>query len=191
MDYNKFRRWVGWAMGLFFLFFIEKSVNLYGLLVVASGYLIRVWAAGYIHKNAEVTKAGPYKLLRHPLYLGNFMVGLGFTVFLSLWQMVVIYAITFSIVYYKKMKQEERFLEDKFGAEYREYRKTTPFIFPNPAKLLMKDNVKFCWNNVLHNREYLNILGSVGVMLFFLVYQNTIQGGVKHILVNHVAKVFF
>ena len=116
--------------------------------------------------------AGPYKLLRHPLYLGNFIAGLGFALFVNVWQLVVLYIPIFLGVYYKKMQLEERYLLNEFGVKYNIYQGTTPLFIPNLTKLFKEDKVKFSWQNVILNREHLNLLGIVIIITFFFMYQN-------------------
>ena len=52
---------------------------LIGAGVSVLGLAIRAWAAGHIRKNAELAISGPYAFTRNPLYLGSFLLGLGFT----------------------------------------------------------------------------------------------------------------
>ena len=42
-----------------------------------SGELLRLWAAGHLEKSHEVTASGPYRYMRHPLYLGSSLIGIG------------------------------------------------------------------------------------------------------------------
>jgi len=51
---------------------------LLGLGLVFSGLALRSWAAGTLHKRTELTMSGPYGLVRHPLYIGSFMMMVGF-----------------------------------------------------------------------------------------------------------------
>ena len=51
-----------------------------GALLAAAGEALRVWAAGHLRKGAEVTRSGPYRHLRHPLYCGSGIIGVGFAV---------------------------------------------------------------------------------------------------------------
>ena len=37
----------------------------------------RIWAAGHLQKSREVTRSGPYKWTRHPLYVGSGIIALG------------------------------------------------------------------------------------------------------------------
>ena len=41
------------------------------------GEAIRVWAAGHLEKSREVTRSGPYRFTRHPLYLGSSFIAVG------------------------------------------------------------------------------------------------------------------
>ena len=44
---------------------------LIGLVVALAGETLRIWAAGHIEKGREITRSGPYRYVRHPLYLGS------------------------------------------------------------------------------------------------------------------------
>ena len=44
------------------------------------GESLRVWAAGHLEKGKEVTTSGPYRWMRHPLYVGSSLLGAGFAV---------------------------------------------------------------------------------------------------------------
>ena len=47
-----------------------------GLLVAAAGEGVRIWAAGHLEKSREVTRSGPYRWMRHPLYAGSAIMAL-------------------------------------------------------------------------------------------------------------------
>ena len=48
-----------------------------GLVVALAGEALRVWAAGHLEKSREVTRSGPYRWTRHPLYVGSSVIALG------------------------------------------------------------------------------------------------------------------
>ncbi len=56
----------------------EVMLVIIGLAVAAFGQVFRIYAAGFIHKNKQLASTGPYALVRHPLYLGNFLILFGF-----------------------------------------------------------------------------------------------------------------
>lgn len=49
-----------------------------GLGLGLAGAGLRCWAAGHLEKGVEVTTSGPYRWMRHPLYAGSTLLGLGF-----------------------------------------------------------------------------------------------------------------
>lgn len=50
----------------------------FGMALLVGGLLLRSWAAGVIEKQSVLAVTGPYALVRHPLYLGSFLIALGF-----------------------------------------------------------------------------------------------------------------
>jgi len=73
---------------------------------------------------------GMYSIVRNPLYLGNFFVGLGISLFLRIWWVSFIYALLFMIYYERIILAEEAFLEKKFKQQYTEWASKTPVFFP-------------------------------------------------------------
>ena len=57
----------------------ERSLQI-GAIVGACGEALRVWAAGHLEKGREVTASGPYRLMRHPLYVGSTVMGIGLAI---------------------------------------------------------------------------------------------------------------
>ncbi len=93
-----------------------------GGIVAAVGEGLRFWAAGHLEKEREVTKSGPYRWSRHPLYVGSSIIGFGIAIAsasIAVWVLVAIYlaaSLTAAIT------TEEAALTAKFGSEYVEYR---------------------------------------------------------------------
>ena len=110
-----------------------------GLALVLGGQALRFWAAGYIPKyRTEVIGApvlvtwGPYKWVRNPLYAGNAIMGLGWSLMVG-WGWVIAFVIAFMLLYSMIIiPAEEEFLADKFGAEYAEFKKRVPQQNPIP-----------------------------------------------------------
>ena len=73
---------------------------------------------------------GMYSLCRHPLYLGNFFVWLGVSLFVGAWWMALIVATLFFVYYERIMLAEEEFLSAKFGTEFEEWAARTPVFVP-------------------------------------------------------------
>src|SRR5439155_3013450 len=79
------QRWrvpLGFACAVVFLYFAKPTVwtLIAGAAVALPGLLLRAWASGHLRKNEMLATTGPYAYTRNPLYLGSFLIGLGFTI---------------------------------------------------------------------------------------------------------------
>jgi protein-S-isoprenylcysteine O-methyltransferase Ste14 len=108
--------------------------------IIGIGEWIRlagVAAAGTVtrRRSREVQRLvnyGIFAWMRNPLYVGNFLIWMGFVVASGvLWFLPIAIAI-FAIEYYYIVRYEEGVLESIFGAEYLEYKQRTPRWFPKP-----------------------------------------------------------
>jgi protein-S-isoprenylcysteine O-methyltransferase Ste14 len=102
---------------------------------------------------AEVLNTtGMYSLVRHPLYLGNFLMWLGLIIYAGTMWFVVLSVLFFWIYYERIMLAEEAFIRNKFGKEYDEWSVKVPAFLPNKLNWV-SPGLSFSWKNVL-KREY-------------------------------------
>lgn len=103
----------------------------FALLVVAT--LGRVWCLTYIggYKNEVFLTTGPYSVVRHPLYVFNFLGGLSFGLATEHPLVAVVLVAIFVVYYPLVVAREERYLEQRYGAAYLEYKRRTPRWIPN------------------------------------------------------------
>jgi protein-S-isoprenylcysteine O-methyltransferase Ste14 len=73
---------------------------------------------------------GLYSVVRHPLYLGNYLMWLGVAVFCRAWWAPVIASLVFWLYYERIMFAEEEFLRRRFGQDYTAWASTTPAFLP-------------------------------------------------------------
>jgi len=123
---------MAWLLALPYLYFSEPSTEhlLVGGLISFSGLLLRAWAAGSIHKDRELATEGLYARVRHPLYSGSFLLGLGFALAGGRWWIAALFAGLFAWVYRRTIRAEEEWLVLRFGEAYRDYRSRTPAWLP-------------------------------------------------------------
>lgn len=93
-----------------------------GASIALAGQALRVWAAGHIEKGREVTRSGPYRLMRHPLYVGSAILGLGFSVAAWSFGTTVLVMAYFLVTYVAAVRTEEATLDARFAGEYSAYR---------------------------------------------------------------------
>ncbi|MCY3759386.1 MAG: isoprenylcysteine carboxylmethyltransferase family protein [Acidobacteria bacterium] len=129
-----------------------------GIVLAFLGMLFRGWAAGHVLKNDRLAVSGPYAFTRHPLYLGSFVIGLGFSLAGSSLTILVLFLGFFFLLYGPAMRAEEERLKHLFPARYPDYRKTVPFFLPTrwPAG---RDPASFSLQHYRRNREYRAVLG--------------------------------
>jgi len=102
-----------------------------GLLLVVLGEGLRIWATGHLQKNQDVTTTGPYAYVKNPLYLGTFLLMVGFCVMANQFLLMVVGAGVFIFYYapYKKRKEADR-LAQRFGQAWMDYEASVPDYWP-------------------------------------------------------------
>lgn len=124
-----------WAMVPLYLLLARPTVPLIlaGLLLALVGGLVRAWAAGAIRKNRVLTTHGPYAFTRNPLYVGTFLIGLGFAVASGVIWFLAAFLVFFAVIYGKTMRREEKRLAELFGEEFDRYATAVPRFLPRFA----------------------------------------------------------
>jgi hypothetical protein len=134
-----------------------------GFALAAAGQLWRIYAAGVIHKNRQLASTGAYSLVRHPLYLGNFLVLGGFTLAAGNWAVVAVVAFFFLFYYPAAIRYEDHKLEEIFGDEWRSWSKNIPGMFPRG--LNWQSNPDAEWNlrqSMVRNGELVYTIFEIG-----------------------------
>ncbi|MPY90601.1 MAG: hypothetical protein GEU99_22110 [Luteitalea sp.] len=92
-----------------------------GFVIASVGELVRVWAAGHVEKSREVTQSGPYRFVRHPLYVGSAIMGVGLAVAASSLAAAMLIAAYLALTMRAAIATEETFLRRAFGGTYDRY----------------------------------------------------------------------
>jgi len=115
----------------------------FGLLVMFLSLVLRFWSMRVLGKyytrtlrvndTQAIVSQGPYRVIRHPGYLGTIFVWIGFAISLGNWLAALILAILLVGVYSYRIRSEESMLIERFGNDYREYCQQTwrliPFLY--------------------------------------------------------------
>ena len=129
------QRWrvpLGFACAaLFFLLAQARPATLIvGGLVALPGLALRAWATGHLRKNDALATTGPYAYTRNPLYLGSFVIGLGFTIAAGRLILGLVFAVLFLGIYVPVMRVETKTLDELFGKDYQDYAAAVPLFLP-------------------------------------------------------------
>ena len=111
-----------------------------GVAVMAAGLALRAWSmrtlGAYYSRTLRTTSGqtvvedGPYRVIRHPGYLGSIMVWTGFAVASGSAAAAVGAAALMGNAYRRRIAAEEAMLADRFGRAYAEYSRRTKRLVP-------------------------------------------------------------
>ena len=149
--------------------------------ISCGGFLIRFYTIGTTPRGTsgrntksqvaeELNTMGIYSLIRHPLYLGNYLIWLGISISTFNLYFVVILSLLFWIYYERIMFAEERFLERKFGEKYILWSNSISAFFPNSLNF-KKSRVPFSFVSILR-REYSSVLSAVIGFIYIQFFRN-------------------
>ena len=168
---RKFRRIHGHLV-LAVLGFVLAEPNLLEIAVgggiVMVGLLIRVWAAGVLEKNGPLCIDGPYRYVRHPLYLGSFVAAVGFAVMMNvIWGWILILPL-FVVLYATQVVSEERHLRSLYGPAHAEFASAVPAIIPRPGRSTAGNGCHWTLERMIENREHYHIAFTLAAAALFL-----------------------
>jgi len=123
-----------------------------GVVVAVAGEALRIWAAGHLDKSREVTRSGPYRWTRHPLYVGSGIIALGVMIASRSALVALIGAAYIGVTIPMAIRAEEAFLRRTFGPTYDLYQR-------DEAPPMRR---RFSVATARRNREYRAVLGLIG-----------------------------
>jgi protein-S-isoprenylcysteine O-methyltransferase Ste14 len=115
-------------------------------------------------KASEMNTTGAYSVVRHPLYVANFLIGLGMSLFSRTWFLPIIVLLATLLYYERIAAREEQFLDGRFGPAFRRWAEAVPAAVPS-FRAWRPPAQAFDWRRAL-NREFYAISE---VTLAFLV----------------------
>jgi hypothetical protein len=149
---------------LFFLFSQPRPLTLaLGAAIALPGLTLRAWASGHLRKNDALAITGPYAYTRNPLYLGSFLIGVGFTVASGRFVLGILFAALFLGIYVPVMRVESATLTELFGKSFQRYVREVPLFLPrlSPFRGKMTKQARFDLSLYKRYREYQAAVGLV------------------------------
>jgi len=166
------QRWrvpLGFACAaLFFLLAQARPATLIvGGLVALPGLALRAWATGHLRKNDTLATTGPYAYTRNPLYLGSFVIGLGFTIAAGRLILGLVFAVLFLGIYVPVMRVETKTLEELFGKDYQDYAAAVPLF--RPRVTAYRDGLAKARFDPALYRRYREYQAAIGLVVAWLL----------------------
>jgi hypothetical protein len=154
---------IGFAAGALVWWLAQPSADslAVGTILACVGQALRLWAAGHLYKSREVTASGPYRFVRHPLYLGSSIMGIGLAVASGRVVAGAVIVAYLAITLTAAIRREDAFLRRTFGSQYDQYR------FGDGRE--MAEHRPFSVRQVVANREYRSVAGLIAAVLLLLL----------------------
>ena len=174
------------------------------LIISVSGLAVRTLVIGWIPKGTSgrnrkkqvantLNTSGIYSTVRHPLYLGNFLMWMGLIIYTGNIWFIIIAVLLFWIYYERIMFAEEDFLRKKFGEDFEKWARQIPAFFPAFEKW-KKPNLKFSVKKAIR-REYRGLFAVIVSFVYLNILKNiTVNNNFtidKHWIILLIAGVIF
>lgn len=164
--------------------FWGESLDVLGFALILLGQIIRVSARGYKAENSQdswaLIQGGPYQVVRNPMYLGIFLIGLGVVLAVFKWWAIVIFIIVFIIRYILLIYKEEKKLLLMFPDTYLKYCQKVPRIFPSLSGVIKLNIIEYLPLKIIWFKKE---IGSILTLFLFVLlvesWKDITKGGFK------------
>ena len=155
----------------------EPSLRI-GIVLVLLGEVLRLWANGYVGsvkvnftqqwrndpKIGRLVTTGPYAYVRHPLYLGTFLIGTGFCIAVRSFPLALTALVFFMTTYRHKAISEEAMITGEWGQVYEAYRRAVPRWLPTFRPYAQRQG-QWSWQAIRASKELKTLVWVVVVLL--------------------------
>jgi protein-S-isoprenylcysteine O-methyltransferase Ste14 len=155
----------------------SAGLILTGFALVAAGEFVRLWGVLHIgsvsrtrsERLGPLIDHGPFAVVRNPLYIGNILLWLGFTVSAGFVWLAPIVFVLLALEYHAIVRWEERLLESRIGESYRRYLERVPRWIPNLAgRSVSGHDAAFSWGQTLYSERGTLVAIAAGYLLLAL-----------------------
>jgi protein-S-isoprenylcysteine O-methyltransferase Ste14 len=142
---------------------LDRLWELFCFAIALFGLGIRIYTVGYVPERTSgrttsepkaqgLNTTGMYSIVRHPLYLANFVIWVGIVLSARSVLLTATCILAYFPYYERIIAAEEGFLSQKFGEAFYQWAEKTPMVIPK-FKLWCKSTQPFSWQVIL-TREY-------------------------------------
>jgi protein-S-isoprenylcysteine O-methyltransferase Ste14 len=168
MDMKKIRRIPIFVGALLLVIFAKPNLTgaVVGVILIIVGESIRIWAAGHLQKNENLTVTGPYAYVKNPLYIGTILITTGFCILADNIYLLAVSTFMFCFHYipYKKRVEGDR-LAKIFGNRFEDYDQKVPDYLPRRTPY-SRENVAWKFKCFIENSEEgILLLNVAGILL--------------------------
>ncbi|MEM7307912.1 MAG: isoprenylcysteine carboxylmethyltransferase family protein [Planctomycetota bacterium] len=167
---RRFRQFLGWLFVFAVSFLGHPTVPALfwsGVVVVVAGMAMRMWASGFVRKNQVLATNGPYARVRHPLYTGNLLICIGFSLASGAWWAWPVGIAFVALFYPTSIAYEDQKLRRLFPEEWEPWASVTPAIVPSlkPTTAASDDTWRWSFSqSLMKNGEPIYVLVMCGCL---------------------------
>ena len=101
---------------------------LWGRIALGTMYFVSTGFGAQLFAGHRLITQGPYRIVRHPMYFGLLIAGIGGLLLYQTWTGVVFVGCGLGVI--RRALREEEVLAGTFGAEWMEYCRRVPMLLP-------------------------------------------------------------
>jgi protein-S-isoprenylcysteine O-methyltransferase Ste14 len=143
---SQYRNYTPIVLGILLIFFADPTPfsATIGLLLILCGAACRIYARSFIGTDSmkafaesgeKLCTSGPFRLMRYPIYTGNFFIVMGFAVYGSSLIFMAIAAAVYAAHNFFLSRYEEEILRQTYGTSYEQYSMVTPRWYPSSSDM--------------------------------------------------------
>lgn len=145
-----------------------KYYECFCLIIGVFGVGIRVYTIGHTPSGTSgrntteqvadsLNTTGIYSVVRHPLYLGNFLMWLSIALLTCNISFILLFMLAYWLYYERIMYAEEQFLRRKFGQTYLDWANRTSAFIPGWSRFV-PCAISFSWKKVIKKEKTVFLL---------------------------------
>ena len=148
-----------------------------GSLLIITGEIIRIWSAACIGTTGrsfdldvkKLQTSGPYAYVRNPIYLANFIWITGYAVIAKMFFLIPYFIFLLIILYCNFIPYEEKYLEETFGEEYRQYCKKVNRLIPKFKRYVSNEKAAYDIKKALINEVFILSYQFITIATVFVI----------------------
>lgn len=150
---------LGFVLGIVVVVLATPTIGslIMGSAIALAGEALRFWAAGHLEKGSEVTRSGPYRITRHPLYLGSAIIGAGVSVAAHNVTVAALVTAYLGATLLAAIRHEEAGMRARFGDQYDAYAQSRAQPVSRP----------FSFERAIRNKEHQTLAGLLLIAMVF------------------------
>lgn len=165
---HKMQTWLGWLIALLLAAALLASIDPHwywpGLVISFTGLLLQLWVLGSIRSRKLLPVNGPYRFVRNPKYIAQFVLVFGLVVMTGKPWLLLIYTVLYVLYALYRVGKEEQQLEDRFSTEYFRYARHVPRFLP---RLKPYEKGRFWFFSM---KNFKRLYGEIYLLLFVVLY---------------------